>query len=340
MSDLLAPPFPFVRVTRNDVARRAGVSTAVVSYVVNDGPRPVSAEKRARVLKAIADLGYRRDNVAAALSSRRSGIIGLLVPDATNPFFADLARQIEDHVFARGMTVLIGNSEEERAREARHIEAFLSHRVDGVIAALADVDAPLPEALNAHRDRVVLVDRVPATWTGRSIAIDNGHGGWLAGRHLDLCGRARVAILAGPRGFRHVEDRVAGCRSGLGAGAAVSVIAADGFTFRDGVEAMRRAAAGAPDAIFCLTDALAMGALAAIEERGWRVPRDIAVVGYDDVTLAEIARPRLTTVRQPIAEIARQALALLREPSAARTVVLRPDLVVRESTDRTVGLSP
>src|SRR5215210_6359794 len=126
-------------VTRDDVARRAGVSTAVVSYVLNDGPRPVSREKRARVLEAIAELGYRRDAVAAALSSRRSNILGLLLPDATNPFFADLAG---------------------------HLEAFMAHRVDGVIAIVADLAAPLPAPLAQLAGRVVLLDRVPREWAG------------------------------------------------------------------------------------------------------------------------------------------------------------------------------
>ena len=143
--------------TRDDVARRAGVSTAVVSYVLNDGPRPVSPEKRERVLRAIAELGYRRDAVAAALSSRRSRTLGLLLPDATNPFFADLAGRIEDAAFAKGYTVLIGNAAEDRAREARHLEAFMAHRVEGVIACLADVAAPLPDLIEQLGH-----DRVPA----------------------------------------------------------------------------------------------------------------------------------------------------------------------------------
>src|SRR5438093_6655391 len=160
-------------VTRDDVARQAGVSTAVVSYVLNDGPRPVSPEKRARVLEAIAELGYRRDAVAAALSSRRSRTLGLLLPDATNPFFADLAGRIEDAAFAKGYTVLIGNAAEDRAREARHLEAFLAHRVDGVIAILADLAAPLPAPLAQLSGRVVLLDRVPRDWGGPAVAADN-----------------------------------------------------------------------------------------------------------------------------------------------------------------------
>src|SRR5262245_15575257 len=213
-------------VTRDDVARRAGVSTAVVSYVLNDGPRPVSSEKRTRVLAAIAELGYRRDAVAAALSSRRSNTLGLLLPDATNPFFADLAGRIEDAAFARGYTVLIGNAAEDRAREARHLEAFMAHRVDGVIAILADLAAPLPAPLAQLGGRIVLLDRVPRDWDGPAVAADNRLGGRLAAERLVEIGRRRLVVLAGPTGFAHVGERVEGFGEALAGRASCAVVPA------------------------------------------------------------------------------------------------------------------
>jgi LacI family transcriptional regulator len=319
-------------VTRDDVARRAGVSTAVVSYVLNDGPRPVSPEKRERVLRAIAELGYRRDAVAAALSSRRSGTLGLLLPDASNPFFADLARRIEDLAFARGYTVLIGNAAEDRAREARHLEAFLAHRVDGVIACLADVAAPLPSPIEQLEGRVVLVDRVPAGWSGRSVAVDNRRGGQLAAERLSAIGRRRLVVLSGPAGFTHVAHRVGGFMAALPPGHACDVAVAPSFDYASGravmAEVLRRQR---PDGVFCCSDALAIGALAAIAQAGRRAPHDVAVVGYDDVAQAAVTVPPLTTVAQPIEAMAERALTLLLDPTATRAPPLPPRLVVRES---------
>lgn len=321
-----------MRVTRDDVAHRAGVSTAVVSYVLNGGPRPVSAEKRDRVLRAIEELGYQRDAVAAALSSRRSRILGLLVPDASNPYFADLARRIEDAAFARGFTVLIGNAAEDRAREARHLDAFFAHRADGVIACLADLAAPLPPPLRADPERFVLVDRVPPGWSGRAVAVDNRHGGRLAAERLLAGGRRRLAILAGPGGFAHVEDRVEGFRAALPPGHASACTAAHQFSFVEGRAAMvQLLAEQRPDGVFCCADSLAIGALAALAEAGLRVPEDVAVIGYDDVAQAAVTVPPLTTVAQPTDEIAEQALALLLDPDLPNPPLLAPRLVVRGS---------
>jgi LacI family transcriptional regulator len=319
-------------VTRDDVARRAGVSTAVVSYVLNDGPRPVSPEKRERVLRAIAELGYRRDAVAAALSSRRSGTLGLLLPDAANPFFADLARRIEDLAFGRGYTVLIGNAAEDRAREARHLEAFLAHRVDGVIACLADVAAPLPPPIAQLGERVVLVDRVPAGWSGRSVAVDNRRGGRLAAERLTGIGRRRLAVLSGPAGFTHVAHRVGGFTGALPPGCDCDVAVAPSFDYASGRAVMAELLRDVrPDGVFCCSDALAIGALAAIAQAGRRAPDDVAVVGYDDIAQAAVTVPPLTTVGQPTEAMAEQALALLLDHRAPPAPPLQPRLVVRES---------
>lgn len=319
-------------VTRDDVARRAGVSTAVVSYVLNGGPRAVSADKRARVLRAVTDLGYSRDAVAAALSSRHSRALGLLLPDASNPFFADLARRIEDAAFARGYIVLIGNSAEDRDREARHLAAFFSHRVDGVVACVADVDAPVPSGLAERLDRVVLLDRVPRDWPGRAVAVDNRAGGALAAQRLRSRGCRRTAIVAGPAGFAHVADRVGGFLTSAGGAAEVDVEAAASFGFESGRDAMARLLERVRlDGVFCCSDALAIGALAALAERGRRVPDDVAVIGFDDVPQARVTNPPLTTIAQPLDDLAEHALTSLLVPGVPGTVLLPPRLVARAS---------
>src|SRR5206468_3210889 len=181
-----------------------------------------------------------------------------------NPSFADLAGRIEDAAFAQGYTVLIGNAAEDRAREARHLEAFMAHRVDGVIAILADLAAPLPAPLARLSGRVVLLDRVPRDWDGPAVAADSRLGGRLAAERLLATGRGRLVVLAGPTGFAHVGERVEGFADALAPGATCTVVPAEAFDFAAGRAAMAAALdRGRPDGVFCCTDSLAIGALAA-----------------------------------------------------------------------------
>jgi DNA-binding LacI/PurR family transcriptional regulator len=236
---------------------------------------------------------------------------------------------VEDAAFARGYTVLIGNAAEDRAREARHLDAFFAHRVDGVIACLADVEAPLPAQLRDHPDRFVIVDRVPPGWSGRAVGVDNRRGGRLAADRLLARGCRRLAVLAGPRGFHHVTDRVEGF---LSRATTERIGRARQFSYAEGRRAMAALLAeGAPDGVFCCTDSLAIGALAAIAEAKLRAPDDVAVVGYDDVAQAAVSVPPLTTVAQPIEAIAEQALALLLDPALPNPPLLAPRLVARAS---------
>jgi LacI family transcriptional regulator len=320
--------------TRDDVARLAGVSGAVVSYVLNNGPRPVSDRARARVLAAIEQLGYRRDDRAAALSSRHSRTLGLLIPDLTNPFFADLARRIEDIAFRRGFTVLIGNSAEDRAREVLQLDAFAAQRVAAVIAVLADVDAPLPDTLEAFGDRVVLVDRVPTGWIGSSVAVDNVRGGSLAALHLRRRGCRHPAILAGPSRFAHVSDRVRGFVRAQHTAPSPAIEFVDRFDFSSGRAGAELLLARDPriDGLFCCTDVLAIGALAALRAAGRNVPGEVRVIGFDDVAQAAATEPALSTVAQPLDRIAAEACAIVFGAPERRVRKLVPRIIVRRST--------
>jgi len=146
-------------VTRADVARRAGTSTAVVSYVVNDGPRPVAAETRQRVLDAIAELGYRPNRVAQALRGQRSRVLGLIVPDISNPFYAELARVIENSADLLGYTLVLGNSEQDAQRELRYVRTFLDRQVDGLFLISGSSSEELMTLSSEVAIPFVLLDR-------------------------------------------------------------------------------------------------------------------------------------------------------------------------------------
>jgi DNA-binding LacI/PurR family transcriptional regulator len=208
----------------------------------------------------------------------------------------------------------------------------MAHRVEGVIACLADVAAPLPDLIEQLGDRVVLVDRVPLGWSGRSVSVDNRHGGRLAAEHLTGTGRRRLAVLSGPAGFTHVANRVGGFTAALPAGSTCDVAVAPSFDYASGHAVMTELLCDLrPDGVFCCSDALAIGALSAIARAGRRVTDDVAVVGYDDVAQAAVTVPPLTTVAQPTDAMAERALALLLDPAASPSPPLPPRLIVRES---------
>ncbi|MGH2368573.1 MAG: LacI family DNA-binding transcriptional regulator, partial [Chloroflexota bacterium] len=188
-------------VTRDDVARAAGVSVATVSYVLNAGPRGVSDEKRQRVLQAVAELGYRPNAIARSLRARRTNILGLVLPNSASPYFAALAHAIEEAAAARGYQVVVSNASDSPEREAAQIEALLRLRVDGLVWIPADLRSTERHAARAVRPDVptVQVDRALAGG-GDSYDVvvpDNAGGGRLAADHLVALGHRRVAVVAG-----------------------------------------------------------------------------------------------------------------------------------------------
>lgn len=308
-------------VTRDDVARRAGTSTAVVSYVVNDGPRRVSAPTRARVLRAIEELGYRPNGFARALRSTRSRLLGLVVPDNSNPFFAELARVIEDEAFSRGYLLLLGNSTEDDQREAAYVREFLELRVEGLLLiSSSDVprtatDTPTMQALRGARTCTVILDRAITGIDAAFLSVDNAGGGYMATRHLLEHGHRKVTCLAGPSGNLPAEARTRGWRRAMReAGRTLdrSMLLRSRFRREDGHRVMRALLATAvpPSAVFAESDEQAIGVLRAAAECGLRVPGDLAVVSFDGIPESRFTQPALTTVAQPFEELGRRAVEM------------------------------
>ena len=185
------------KVTRDDVARLAGTSTAVVSYVINNGPRPVAPATRERVLAAIKELGYRPDRVAQAMASRRTDLIGLIVPDARQPFFAEMAHAVEQAAAERGKMVLVGNSDYLDEREVHYLRAFLGMRVSGLILVSQGPSEHAAAEIDAWDARVVLLHERPEAIDDVAVVTDDVGGAQLATRHLLEHGHEYVACLGG-----------------------------------------------------------------------------------------------------------------------------------------------
>jgi LacI family transcriptional regulator len=328
--------------TMTDVARVADVSIATVSHVVN-GTRFVSPERVGRVHAAMRELDYTPDATARSLRVGRTETIGLVVPDNSNPFFAELARWIEDAGFEAGYTTILANSNERPNRERRYVETLLAKRIDGLIITptLESDDEALVASLKKARVPVVIMDRDVSLPMVDVVLYDDAAGAGDVARHLLELGHTTFACIGGPAGVP--EERIEGLRSAVqeaGIEIPVANIVAGDHHFAGGREATAALLADAEPftALFAANDLMAAGAIRTLAEHGLAVPDDVSVVGFDDAPIAEMVSPPLTTVRQPLREMADAAVSLLlarvssgRAKGRARRV-LRTSLVVRDSS--------
>lgn len=326
-----------------DVARLAGVSVGTVSNVLNR-PDRVSTGTVTRVRAAIKELGFVRNDAARQLRVGHSSTIGLVVLDIGNPFFAEIARGAEDAAGDAGLSVIVGNSDENVAREAAYLDLFEEQRVRGVlISPIGDVTAHLAR-LRKHGTRAILVDRSGAGTGFSSVSVDDVAGGYIAARHLLDLGRRRLTYVGAQFEMRQVSDRLQGARRAVSEvpDATLNVLRAKGLTVVDGRMAaeriVSRAAADRPDALFAANDLLAIGVLQAfVMTNDVLVPDEIALVGYDDIDFAGAAIVPLTSVRQPSRLLGATAVRILLDEAddpelTPKEVIFTPELVVRGST--------
>ncbi|MCG0239824.1 MAG: LacI family transcriptional regulator [Firmicutes bacterium] len=330
--------------TIHDVARRAGVSVATVSRVLN-GRGPVAEATRARVLAAVAELGYRPNAVARSLVRRRSCTVGVLVPDIANPFAAELVRGMEAEAAAHGYHIVLACSDLSIAQEVRYIGLFRERQVDGLIYTSGTVTPELQQAF-AELGRPVVLAATTVTGPGPAlpaVLVDSYAGARLAMEHVLSLGHRRVACLIGS-----LQDPIAGLPRWQGyrdAAAARGVeippeyVVDAGFRLEAAYEATVRLLRlrPRPTAVVAASDLMAIGAMGAAADRGLRVPEDLTVVGFDNIRLAAVVRPALTTVAQPMHEIGARAVSRLLQVLAGEQPEplvdwIAPRLIVRGSS--------
>ncbi|MFP7760949.1 LacI family DNA-binding transcriptional regulator [Marisediminicola sp. LYQ85] len=330
-------------VTRADVARRAGVSPAVVSYVLNPGSRPVSAAARSRIEDAIRELGYRPNAIAQALRRSSTMSLGLLVPDLANPVVASLVRAVEDIAYDLGYVLFIGTIGHDLTREKKYISTYVDRQVDALI--LLGAHAPDLLATIARRGTpVIVLDRVEHGRGISTITTESVESSAAGVTHLiEQHGHKRIACITGPSAAAAgiAEDRVNGWRlamerAGLEAGDDLLYRAAD-FTRSSGhTAALHLLESTDLTAFFVVSDVQAVGAIGAIRERDLFVPSDIAVVSYDGTETAARAFPRLTTVDVDIDNVAewtmKRLIEKLKKSDTSETHdVLPAELIIRRS---------
>lgn len=334
-SDQGAPPSPRApdarRVTRSDVARYAGVSSAVVSYVLNGGPKPVATATRARVLDAIELLGYRPNAAARALSRGVTDMLGMIVPDSRNPYFAELVHAVDGAAQQHGCTLLVINSDSRRSTDADHIAGLASHQLDGLV--VADTLAPAERRLIASLGvPLVLVNQFSADTSVAAYGVDYFEGARTGVQHLIEHGHRRIAFIGGDPAIDQRErgwmDALTAADLPLGPRYRVGFSLASGY--RAGLELADEP--DRPTAVFVASDQLAFSALSALHERGLRVPEDVAVVSFDGSAESLYAWPALTTVAQPIERMASAAISRLLSGATEAVFETYPThLIVRRS---------
>lgn len=312
-------------VTSADVARAAGLSVAVVSYVFNDGPRPVSAETRQKVLRAARELGYRPNRLARGLRGGRSGFTGVLTPDSTLPYYAELNRALVMEVGRRDSIALLAYGIGVEGGEAQALESFASAQVDGLIVVWFG-DEPMTEAPAMP---AVFVHHRPPHAEGPFVEADNDHAVRLALEHLRAHGHERPVLWAGLGDTGPVGERLAAWRRELGESDAEPIRSAYTPEAARDVAIALAERGELPSAIVCATDQHALGLLAGAWSAGLRIPQDLAVISLDGSPVTEFTVPPLTVVQQPVTEMAAAAVAMLHgeEPNLA----FQGELIIRRS---------
>lgn len=332
------------RATIKDVARIAGVSAGTVSNVLNR-PSYVEPDTRARVVRAMRELGYAPRPGSRRYRDGRVRTIGLVMADLSEPFFVDTALGAEGRAREFGVGVVICNSGGDPVREDHNLDLLVQQRVQGIVISAVDEQS---SRLQAVRDRgvpTVFVDRVRRDRDAAWVVVDDHRGGWLAARYLLDRGHRRLAFLGDPQMSPKVSARLDGARSAVADArlerAEIEVIKVPPWSLESGFKAGALLAAlpsaQRPTAVFCANDRSALGLVNSLMRLGLRVPQDIAVTGYDDISWALASAVPLTTIRQPLQKVGANAVDILlhmidapTEPSSGH-IVLQPELVVRDS---------
>jgi LacI family transcriptional regulator len=331
---------PDARVTMHQIARAAEVSLGTVSHVIN-GTAKVREHLRQRVLKAIATLGYEPNELSRGLRLNRTNIIGMIIPDITNPFFPAVVRGVEDVAYRDSYRLILCNTDDDPSKEAIYLGQLRSFLPAGILII------PSPDSKisgNASGPPVVCVDRRPEGWKGDIVTVANRDGSYKAAQHLIEMGHRQIGVIAGPSHLTNALERVNGFRQALD-DANVSIspeyIQEAHFDRNSGYSSAMRLLKllPRPTAIFATNDLMAMGVLLAIRDSRLICPKDVSVISFDGLDVTELTEPALTTVYQPGYQLGYTAARLLLERienpnDPAKEIELETELRLRHSVAR------
>lgn len=321
-------------ITIKDVAKHANVSVATVSRVLNKKGYVGKASEKA-VLDAIEALNYKPNSVARSLYHKSSKMIGLLMPDISNPFFPELARAVEDVALTYGYTVVICNTDEDEQKERRYLDALMQKYIDGLILTTNHLTTEEYESLDlplVALDRIINED-IP------TVVADNFRGARDATTYLADAGCKLILHIRGPKGVHPADRRYEGFKETVEERGIANLVVEAGFKINQAEEVVYDLLMDYPqiDGIFASSDVMAAGAMKAANRAGKSIPEDIQLIGFDGIPLGEMLVPSLTTVAQPIYEMGAVSARLLikqieKKPLDKMNYVLEPSLVIRQTT--------
>ena len=335
-------------VTIKDIADEAGVSPTTVSRVLNDKP-DVSAKTKKKVQKVIDRCDYNPNSIARGLVLNKSYTLGLVIPDISNPFFPEVAKGIEDKAKAAGYSVIFCNTDNHTRGEKKALELMKSKQVDGMIVSLAINEENEDELAELAEDNfpVVQIDRKIPEADFPAVVIDNQAAAYKAVKYLIELGHQKIAHISGDLAVKTSQDRLTGFKQILverNLTVPAEWIREGDYSSQSGYEEMKELLKlePRPTAVFIANDLMGLGAYEAVFEAGLEIPEDISIVGYDDIDVASVIRPALTTISQPEYELGIAAVEMLLKnledgQSLARADrILAAELVERDSTQELV----
>lgn len=326
--------------TIRDVAELAGVHPSTVSRVINDDSR-ISEKTKNKVLSIIKKLGYTPNAIARGLKTKRTYTLGMLIPDITNPFFAEIARGVEDAANANGFNIILCNTDDKLKKERIYLEILKGKRVDGLILGTAHIKDKSILELEKKKFPYILVSRNIEKLNKNCIIVDDVAGGIMVTEYLIKLGHRRIAHITGPLKTRSALNRLKGYKLTLKKYEIEyrdELVGEGDFRIKGGYQVMKRflKLAEPPTAIFAANDLLALGAMQAVQKKKYHIPEDFCIIGFDDIRLASFVYPPLTTIRQPMLEMGALAVKMLLKiieegEFNQRKIVLKPKLIIRES---------
>ena len=337
--------------TLRDVAALAGVHTSTVSRVLRGKENlPIASETRQRILDAAKKLNYQPDQMARALRLKKSNTIGLIVPDISNSFFAEIARSIEAESYQAGYTLVVCNTNEDQEKEIRFVNNLISRAIDGlIIAPVQDTDLHIRELKN-KKFPFVLIDRCFEDLETNFVIGDNEEAAFNAMAYLTKLGHRRIGFLSGRQNIYTIRKRLEGYKRAVaefGLCNGTDLISGNSFTFESGYEAVQKllGLANPPTALLLTGNIISIGAIKAITDRGLRIPNDISIIGFVDNVLSPYLFCPLTTISHPLEEMGQMAFAILLEHMQSKEtrphakIVVKTQLNERKSTDRVTGVA-
>lgn len=339
-----------MRTTIKDIANYTGLSVTTISLVLNGKDAKIPIATRKLVIEAAKKLDYHPNQLAVGLVKKQTNTIGLVISDVSNVFFANLAKGVEGECRRMGWNLILCNTNDMHKRELEYIQVLADKSVDGILLCLAlDNDESMgKECINLMEKMMipyVLIDRYLDDVHSCTVMTDHRYGGYLATKHLISLGHKKIACVTGPSNLKDSRDRLRGYRDALdeyGIPFLKELIYEGKYDWESGNAAVEKLLKESPTAIFAFNDMSVYGVYNGLKERGISVPRDISIVGYDNLFFSEILDVPLTTVSQPIKELGVEAVQQLVSEiklgkNIEKRIVLQPKLIIRKSTGKPVN---